>query len=61
MWCFLIGKQKVVLFPTFREMKGKGRKAARNALRQEKGKESSKNEGHPFIFFLSFCFAKDKG
>jgi hypothetical protein len=32
--CFFIGKQKVVLFPTFRknEGKGKGREAARNAL-----------------------------
>jgi hypothetical protein len=32
--CFLIGKQKVVLFPTFKknEGEGKGREAARNAL-----------------------------
>jgi hypothetical protein len=33
-WCFFIGKKKVVLFPTFRknEGEGKGREAARNAL-----------------------------
>jgi hypothetical protein len=33
--CVLIGKQKVVLFPTFRENEeeGKERKAVRNALR----------------------------
>jgi hypothetical protein len=31
---FFIGKQKVILFPTFRENRweGKGREAARNAL-----------------------------
>jgi hypothetical protein len=33
-WCFLIGKQKIVLFPTFKknEEEGNGREAARNAL-----------------------------
>jgi len=35
--CFLIEKQKVVLFPTFKENEGegKGRETARNALRQK--------------------------
>jgi len=32
---FFIGKQKVILFPTCRKIDGKGREAARNALRND--------------------------
>jgi len=37
------------------------KKEKREWVGREKEEESSKNEGHPFIFFLSFCFTKDKG